>query len=608
MDFLLQLEEYLKDSFNQGWVESVLNENEENEKVESTEDIHALITSKVVTIEYEFYILINCSILSGEFTFIDQAHPLITSCKHSVRQASDNLGANANLTTQTEESIYAFFDYIISCLDIYHELLLQIRRKLDNTESYIYLSEQEEKKPLSDEYKTKRKVFFNNCLTQFFDLSLSTDDLSGLIDLKDNCLNEKRKGFQYQEILEHIVQKVEYLINKIAYRLHCDRIERKNQSQQKYIIAVDYKLKELTANPNIDPNIYHKFNEVTDSHYNNHNSPINTRKEQEIDAKLFGSGTDLLFKEFHFKTKEYKDRTQNLEQLKNLRDHFNEKHNLRLNTPFDERARIIAQIYLSNNYLSLLIEKNSGYEIIKSVYDGIHNRQKISGINNFFVYKKYSTYLIKSIKNGDYTSLKEFEDLLNELKNSNDELQKAIKWCDNRNFVPFQLPFQECLADECDLNGIKIRPFIYSSFVLPINYKSEYENKESLIREERLLELSYVKAELSQHGESQVKVFKERMEERETKYIEILGIFSAIALFAIGSINFFDNGDELDYGKALLFLLTFAISMTSFIVILKMIISGFKKLWPWVILISLYLISLTFLLIRLGKNDINITF
>lgn len=235
-----------------------------------------------------------------------------------------------------------------------------------------------------------------------------------------------------------------------------------------------------------------------------------------------------------------------LNQINNLLVYFNKLYDRLykkvLYKDFDRHALNTTKNYLYNCRLSYKIQQ-SQYKFEEFVLDmkEIDNLQIETGIRNFYPYRKAVSFLINDISNDfDSNTFYRGEGIIDKiylLEGYIERLEKSIVWCKNQNFYPFQLMFNECSVLYKELS---IRLFIPSSFTRPIEYKilsdeiMEYKSKIVFFRNK--LELLKEKDDIER--------IKQEIAKSERKYIEILGVFTAVITFLFGTIDFFSTAKK----------------------------------------------------------------
>jgi uncharacterized membrane protein (DUF485 family) len=162
---------------------------------------------------------------------------------------------------------------------------------------------------------------------------------------------------------------------------------------------------------------------------------------------------------------------------------------------------------------------------------------------------------------------------------------KNIYWSQKTYNYVFYLPVEECFADFEDSKNIIKKIFIASSFVLPLvknRYVEEYEQaRQQLINLEKSVEVITVINERQNEIKEKNAQLEAEIKGKETKYIEILGIFASIITFAAAAFT-----AELNIGKGQSFQELskglFCIGVVLFLFVLALLFVTripFEKIW-----------------------------
>lgn len=240
----------------------------------------------------------------------------------------------------------------------------------------------------------------------------------------------------------------------------------------------------------------------------------------------------------------YTKTAKNEKQIDNLIKQFDDfvaklRKNLDLRL-FDSYALNTVTNYMHNCRFSFLISSKqiSFDKLVEELHD-IENIQSYTGVKNYHPFQKTVEYLSKYIRNEisdkqNINQIKEYKKYYNIII---EKFQETYKWCQKSQFYPFQLWYNECLDKITDIGIVVFTP---SSFCRPIKYNE-------LDKTIKKLELDSITLD------SEIQLYKEEMEIFELKnnieknkksYIEILGIFTGLVTFLIGSITIFTKDDN----------------------------------------------------------------
>ena len=262
---------------------------------------------------------------------------------------------------------------------------------------------------------------------------------------------------------------------------------------------------------------------------------------------------------------------------------------------YDKNIRTIIYNYARNNRFSLFTETCDNREDLQKEYNKIDNKDN----RNYFLQYKFIDKSIKllnaelSEKNENITidQIEEIEKYLKEIEPEYETYKTNIEWILEHIYFIYRVSFDECIIDDI---------FIYSSFLLPLDNRKSKDGFEKVSDKFRELksqlplfrkmaefngDVSKVKEELFQ--------FDEKIEKHDTKTIELMGLFSAIIAFVMGSIPTFQYMKNIyDVG---IFFVAFATSLISFLLVLLLITRKTRinrRFWYQLILIVIFYIAM----------------
>ena len=276
---------------------------------------------------------------------------------------------------------------------------------------------------------------------------------------------------------------------------------------------------------------------------------------------------------------------------------FLDKGRFRTTDNYDKNIRTIIYNYARNNRFSLFTETCDNREDLKEEYNKIDNKDN----RNYFLQYKFIDKSIELLnaelneKNENITieQVEEIEKYLEDIEPEYKTYKTNIEWILEHIYFIYRIPFDECIIDDI---------FIYSSFLLPLDNRKSKDGFEKVSDKFRELksqlplfrkmaefngDVSKVKKELFQ--------FDEKIEKHDTKTIELMGLFSAIIAFVMGSIptfQYFKNIYEVG-----LFLIVFATALISFLLVLLFITRYNKKVKDFTIFFYVFYIFVIILLI-----------
>ena len=262
---------------------------------------------------------------------------------------------------------------------------------------------------------------------------------------------------------------------------------------------------------------------------------------------------------------------------------------------YDKNIRTIIYNYARNNRFSLFTETCDNREDLQKEYNKIDNKDN----RNYFLQYKFIDKSIEllnaelSEKNENITidQIEEIEKYLEDIEPEYKTYKTNIEWILEHIYFIYRVSFDECIIDDI---------FIYSSFLLPLDNRKSKDGFEKVSDKFRELksqlplfrkmaefngDVSKVKQELFQ--------FDEKIEKHDTKTIELMGLFSAIIAFVMGSIPTFQYMKNIyDVG---IFFVAFATSLISFLLVLLLITRKTRinrRFWYQLILIVIFYIAM----------------
>lgn len=262
---------------------------------------------------------------------------------------------------------------------------------------------------------------------------------------------------------------------------------------------------------------------------------------------------------------------------------------------YDKNIRTIIYNYARNNRFSLFTETCDNRKDLQKEYNKIDNKDN----RNYFLQYKFIDKSIEllnaelSEKNENITidQIEEIEKYLEDIEPEYKTYKTNIEWILEHIYFIYRVSFDECIIDDI---------FIYSSFLLPLDNRKSKDGFEKVSDKFRELksqlplfrkmvefngDVSKVKEELFQ--------FDEKIEKHDTKTIELMGLFSAIIAFVMGSIPTFQYMKNIyDVG---IFFVAFATSLISFLLVLLLITRKTRinrRFWYQLILIVIFYIAM----------------
>ncbi|HIY76401.1 MAG TPA: hypothetical protein H9825_09075 [Candidatus Sphingobacterium stercorigallinarum] len=395
---------------------------------------------------------------------------------------------------------------------------------------------------------------------------------------------------------EAISVKVDFLLKKLLYRAENDP---QDSLEPRMIYSFD---RQEDKTVDLESIVIHEslseWERLIKVHYGLlKNFKSEQRKRRKVIEKK--SKEDYVTLDFHGLIKIYKDDSKNFQLANELYQSFSARQSN--GSTFNKYSNEVSGSYLFNNIVSLECEIGDfTVDKAKELFSKIKNKQNEDEIRNYFPWEKLATKL-NDILSGlsrelvENDKLKSFNGFLDVFAATLKKLEEAYRWSQNKKLVPIQPNFAECQSPyiiKLD-NYPDIKLFFFSSFMLPLDYKRVSSNITEL--EEKYKSFTSLKTVYSRliSVVSEMKDVTEKMRKQERRSIEILAIFSAVALFSVGSIQIFGvesiQGDPHVYYR---FILAYGYSLALFVLLIWIITrENLRKVFwfHWTIVILVFL-------------------
>lgn len=470
----------------------------------------------------------------------------------------------------------------------------------------------EQKKILSEEsrkYFRALEIVLSLTELEHFELDANKSTIQRLIIL-NKVFSTLHLDISEEALIEAIRIKTSFLIYKISKRIDVESISYKIENELEKI-----NIEEGSSNLS-------EWKRFIKTHYKeDENAKALQRKHLQT---LNDNPPELyLFRDLHSLVKIYKDDFRSQEHLNEV---FSKIDKEKYSLEHDKHAIRVLKSYIFNNNISLNLEKNSNnftYLFFNKIYEEIRSFQHTNNSQNYHPWYKLSLELIKYIDNASKKSLDEsikIDSSINEIERINSEYTKSIELlrktvlklketstrCAETCYQIFQSPFDECVSTfQFKLESIgTINLFFKSSYIIPIDYsKIEEDVNEIDIDFNRVKSFSKTYTFLAdmiskiQESNKELENNKHLFKQQERRSIEVLGIFSAIALFSIGSIQIFKDNAQVSFNNILLFLLAFGFGLSLFIYLIWIITRENlgKVHWYHYLIFIFYVISFFFI-------------
>ena len=526
------------------------------------------LTNKIITSLFD-------SILIGEFVS-ELTNEQIQKIKESLDFLADieiKLSENSNIEKTAEEGFNKFKEQIQEIQNILNYYFLfseDIQIILQNPEKDEIFTPSKGKYQ-SDKDSDILKLFSLNLSLCFSDF-LFTEKQSyyqEIVSIKDNLIT-----LLSNSSIPILTEQIEKMNKKATFLLFkwCKRAELSGFSMLK-----ENKIKEYKDNIN---NFGDKWKDwvtyIENHHYKEDEKHLFVEKIKESYIKIedkelknFTCQDIYSYIKYH---KEIDKQIDKLDEIISILD----KRRFCTTDNYDKNIRTIIYNYARNNRFSLFTETCDNREDLQKEYNKIDNKDN----RNYFLQYKFIDKSIKllnaelSEKNENITidQIEEIEKYLKEIEPEYETYKTNIEWILEHIYFIYRVSFDECIIDDI---------FIYSSFLLPLDNRKSKDGFEKVSDKFRELksqlplfrkmaefngDVSKVKEELFQ--------FDEKIEKHDTKTIELMGLFSAIIAFVMGSIPTFQYLKNIfDVG---IFFVVFATSLISFLLVLLFITGRIK--------------------------------
>lgn len=539
------------------------------------------LAAKANQVASSFYEYLQLSVIEGDYIEIEQSLSFIKSIESRIDLFLDSIDLpDQELQFKISDAfLHKFVTPINNSLREYKGFIKGIDRKLKYSDDVfmfdaISINQTYSLSPTIFNLDTNKyhKLFTQNIKIATYDhnLSVKKEQLSDLLIIKKSLENERLNSLEEKIVID----KCKFLIKKILFKF--------KEDPKNYLYAFDFNEERLnTEDINID--FYTLFDEKTKVH----NEILGNNKQSRDDintiyAKILKEKELTMF-DYHIAMKEYKDGTKSLIQVQNLNKEFSKKYRKLLKekelTSFDQFALNTTWNYMLNNEFSLMLSQSAidKYEITQKLRE-IITTQDETRIKNYFPFLRYANYLCNELDVFFKSSTFDKEKTLNTIDTLSNTIQRCYEnynWCKDKNFLAFQLPASECKPKG---DGNTCSCFLASSFVLPINYeKVELELKELSRKLEKYTTLFEVHENV-ERDKKEMQDTKNEMIKSDKRSIEILGVFSAIVLFASTSVQIFSI-HGITVKDALKFMLCFSYSLTLFCFLIWLITrESFEKI------------------------------
>nr|WP_314245303.1 hypothetical protein [Capnocytophaga leadbetteri] len=561
-----------------------MNQNIINDVLKTCNDIDEGIKSKDFTLDKvsDFIPLTNKiitslfdSILIGEFVS-ESINKQIQKIKDSLvflAEIENKLSRNPNINNITKGEVKEFKEQI---------------QEIENILNYYFLFSQDIQiilqNPEKDEIFTPSKGKYqsdkDSDILKLFSLNLSLCFSDFLFTEKQDC---------YQEIVS-IKDYLTILLDNSSFPILTEEIEKMNKKAT-FLLFKWCKRAELSDILLFNENKINEYKEefknkdnfediilYIENHYDENKSKLK-RAFNELKKNKDNKFDKFTCQDIHLYIKYYKDIEKDVAKLDKIINWLKNWKKKSVDS-YEKIIRNAIYNYACNNRFSLFAEECKDKRELYKVYKNISNNDK----NFFLQYKliKRVTQLINDELKENSTSItlaqiEEIEPLLKNIEEEYKEYKKNIQWIVEHIYFIYRVSFEECIIDKI---------FIYSSFLLPLDIRKSKNDYEIVSDDFRVLKSQIEPLK-------RIVQFDEKIEKRDTKTIELMGLFSAIIAFVMGSIPTFQYMKNIyDVG---IFFVAFASSLISFLLVLLLITRKTRinrRFWYQLILIVIFYIAM----------------
>ncbi|GAA0881588.1 hypothetical protein GCM10009120_01840 [Sphingobacterium siyangense subsp. cladoniae] len=519
------------------------------------------------------------SVLSGEILQKDGSLEYVDDISKKLEKWIEDF--STDLSPDYNLVLFNFVDTIKFCLNHYYELIefINVNYSKDRHENFFVLDKKNNDflKQLDDNVRNTIELFYLVLRLSIEDLLLSSD-FSEFREIKKILEDAKEFEGIYPGITDIITLKSNFLSYK-WYKRYIKDIS--TTGDFKFRIGKQI----LNSESHIEGDeCYKLWNDKIYYHYGFDESIINYTRYAKTSIINETNYANLRFFDIHTLIKYYKDISPSQEKLKSILDYL-----LKIDTSekskYDQYCIEIIKDYAVNNYFSLCSEdKEVSIEKYEKLY--YYCCGVLSGSNsNYFLQYKYLNYVLDHIErhiaeesNSDkLTELsgKYFKIIEEKYSKILDEYYQKKNWANGKNNYIFLLTSDESLV-KIDLPHCELKSFIvFTSFVLPYNY-TEIDLNYSKTRQKFREVKSQLKVIMTLRNDlTKLDNLNKDFDRKESRNMEIIGLFTAIITFVLSSIPAFKFVDNIY--QAVLFTLSIASSLGLFILIIFSFTRGAKR-------------------------------
>ena len=588
-----------------------MNQNIINDVLKTCNDIDEGIKSKDFTLDkVSDFIPLTNKIITSLFDSILIGEFVSESINKQIQNIKDSLVFLADIETKLSDENSKIEETAEEGFNKFREQIQEIENILNYyflfSEDIQIILQNPEKDEIFTPSKGKYQSDKDSDILKLFSLNLSLCFSDFLFTEKQDC---------YQEIVS-IKDYLTILLDNSSFPILTEQIEKMNKKAT-FLLFKWCKRAELSDILLFNENKINEYKEefknkdnkeefknkdnfediilYIENHYDENKSKLK-RAFNELKKNKDNKFDKFTCQDIHLYIKYYKDIEKDVAKLDKIINWLKNWKKKSVDS-YEKIIRNAIYNYACNNRFSLFAEECKDKRELYKVYKNISNNDK----NFFLQYKliKRVTQLINDELKENSTSItlaqiEEIEPLLKNIEEEYKEYKKNIQWIVEHIYFIYRVSFEECIIDKI---------FIYSSFLLPLDIRKSKNDYEIVSDDFRVLKSQIEPLK-------RIVQFDEKIEKRDTKTIELMGLFSAIIAFIMASIPTFKYMKDIyDVG---IFFIVFATSLISFLLELLLIIRKTRiniRFWCQLILIVIFYIAMIKFTIYLSdKKDNAITF
>ncbi|ATA89294.1 hypothetical protein CGC58_05885 [Capnocytophaga stomatis] len=445
----------------------------------------------------------------------------------------------------TFQEIIESIPLITKMFSIYQLFIGEIKTLLKKDKDYIYTRSVDKKNFNREDYQ----LFLISLDLCTYDIQLSekkdfASEIQYIIKLIETFSDK------YSESKEKMLKKANFLLFKWQKRAEINK--------QNIIPIIDGKQVDDTFEKKVLSygEDWRNIVEYINNHYLDNKNYYLKKSFCELNKPLFEKYT---CRDIHLYIKYYKDIDRNLQKLDEIIDFLASKKS-------ESDIFSINYAYAVNNRFSLFLEECSDKNKVYDEYQDVKKKVKKEDKNYFPQYKfiEKIILIINEKLSIEQISLEEIKDLDLFIKEKLEPEYKKYKvnmeWFSQHSNFIYRVVYQECMIDNI---------YVYSSFLLPTSNKEAYDKYEIISSDYQTLKTQIEPLKKISSLLSETKKINEEIKKRDVKTIELMGLFSAIIAFVMGSIPGFQFVRSI--WSAILFLLVFSTGLISFLLVLILI-------------------------------------